>query len=59
MRASYVTALLTAFVSATEKLYYSGEIMTHETFRYGKFRASIQGSGQLGTIASLFTFWNG
>jgi beta-glucanase (GH16 family) len=37
----------------------SGEVMTHETYRYGKFVARIRGDDELGTITSLFTFWKG
>ena len=44
-------------VNATD--YFSGEIRTREPFRYGKFKTRLQGSGQKGTVTSLFTFWNG
>lgn len=57
MKAQQIFAVcaLVASVSA----YYSGEIRTREPFRYGKFKTRMQGSGQKGTVASLFTFWNG
>ena len=59
MMRNYYTlaALLGCGVSAND--YFSGEIRTREPFRYGKFRTRLQGSGQKGTVTSLFTFWNG
>lgn len=41
------------------KDYFSGELKTHEPFTYGKFVTRMQGSGQKGTVASMFTFWKG
>ena len=37
----------------------SGEVMTHETYKYGKFIAKIKGDDKLGTCTSFFTFWKG
>jgi len=47
------------FTSAKANKWISGEVMTHETYRYGKFVARIRGDDELGTITSLFTFWKG
>ena len=41
------------------KKWKSGEVMTHETFQYGKFIAKIKGDDKLGTCTSFFTFWKG
>lgn len=59
IRQSFSTAVISAVLCGSAAAYYSGEIRTREPFRYGKFRAKIEGSGQKGTITSLFTFWNG
>jgi hypothetical protein len=45
--------------SSAGKEWKSGEVMTHETFRYGKFIAKIKGDDKLGTCTSFFTFWKG
>ena len=37
----------------------SGEVMTYETYKYGKFIAKIKGDDKLGTCTSFFTFWKG
>ena len=37
----------------------SGEVMTHETYKYGKFIAKMKGDDKLGTVTSFFTFWKG
>ena len=50
-------AALLGFTHAND--YFSGEIRTREPFQYGKFKTRMQGTGQKGTIQSLFTFWNG
>ena len=52
-----VSAALSGYAASFD--YYSGSIRTNENFRYAKFRARIQGSGQKGTVTSLFTFWRG
>ena len=54
-----IVGMSAASYLANAKQYYGGEIRTHEPFKYGKFKTRIQGSGQKGTVASLFTFWNG
>ena len=41
------------------KAWKSGEVMTHETYKYGKFIAKIKGDDKLGTCTSFFTFWKG
>jgi hypothetical protein len=41
------------------KKWKSGEVMTHETFQYGKFIAKIKGDDKLGTCTSFFSFWKG
>ena len=48
-----------AALFASAQRYYSGSIGTHKPFKYGKFKTRIQGSGQKGTVASLFTYWFG
>jgi beta-glucanase (GH16 family) len=53
-----IGTLATSYI-AKAKQYYSGEIRTQKPFKYGKFKTRIQGSDQKGTVASLFTFWNG
>ena len=52
-----VSAALSGYAASFS--YYSGSIRTNENFRYAKFKARIQGSGQKGTVTSLFTFWRG
>jgi beta-glucanase (GH16 family) len=52
------TALDTALQSSWRN-WKSGEVMTRETYQYGKFIARIKGDDKLGTITSLFTFWKG
>jgi len=37
----------------------SGEVMTWETYKYGKFIAKIKGDDKKGTCTSFFTFWKG
>jgi hypothetical protein len=37
----------------------SGEVMTWETYKYGKFIAKIMGDDKKGTCTSFFTFWKG
>ena len=39
--------------------YRSGEVRTYESFKYGLFKTKIQGCGKKGTVASIFTFWDG
>jgi endo-1,3-1,4-beta-glycanase ExoK len=51
--------ILAALVGSAYANYFSGEIKTQERYLYGKFRARIQGTGQKGTVQSLFTFWEG
>lgn len=41
------------------KTYKSGEIMSNETFTYGKFIARVKLDDKLGTCSSFFTFWKG
>ena len=56
------TAELTAETTAQQnpgKKWKSGEVMTHETFQYGKFIAKIKGDDKPGTCTSFFTFWKG
>ena len=53
----FTLAALAATSQANE--FWGGEIRTREPFQYGKFKTRIQGSGQKGTCASFFTFWNG
>ena len=51
-------ALILPFASAA-KYYSSGEVKTHDAFRYGKFTARMQASDEYGTVGSLFTYWGG
>jgi beta-glucanase (GH16 family) len=41
------------------KRWKSGEVMTHETYQYGKFITRMKGDDKLGTVTSFFTFWKG
>merc|ERR1711981_885399 len=43
----------------SEKDYRSGEVVSNETFTYGKFIARIKGEDKLGTCTSFFSFWEG
>ena len=52
--------MLTAETSAQAGLEYkSGEVMTWETYIYGKFITRMKGDDKLGTCSSFFTFWKG
>ena len=37
----------------------SGEVVSQETFQYGKFIARIKGENKLGTVTSFFSFFEG
>jgi endo-1,3-1,4-beta-glycanase ExoK len=37
----------------------SGEVMTHETYKYGKFVTRMKADDKKGTCTSFFTFWKG
>ena len=54
-----VIGVQAASLLASAQRYYSGEVRTHQPFKYGKFKTRMQGSNQKGTVASLFTFWKG
>jgi len=41
------------------KAYKSGEVRTHEAFKYGKFITRLQAANEPGTVTSFFTFWKG
>ena len=51
-----IAAAMAAQAAASQ--WKGGEFKTKETFKYGKFRARIQSDNKLGTIASLFLFWD-
>ena len=53
----FTSAALMAAAEAQN--YFSGEISTHETFLYGRFKTRIQGDAKPGTVTSFFTFWGG
>ena len=42
-----------------QKPWTSGEVVSNDTFQYGKFIARIKGDDKKGTVTSFFTFWEG
>ena len=52
-------AIATVLLELAEANWKSGEVTTQETFKYGKFKARIQGDNKLGTVTSFFTYWKG
>lgn len=58
---SFVQALClfstAALANNANKRYNSGEVKTHEKFKYGKFRTRMRGPGKKGTVSSFFTFY--
>lgn len=55
----YSVAIAASLFGLAEANWKSGEVKTRETFKYGKFKARIQGDNKLGTVTSFFTYWNG
>jgi len=41
------------------KTWKSGELVSNDTFTYGKFIAKAKTDDKLGTCSSFFTFWKG
>ena len=50
---------ITAAILGLTEAYKSGEVRSHETFKYGKFVARIQTANKKGTCTSFFTYWTG
>ena len=54
---AFAAALL--FGAVVGEPFNSGEVKTHEKYRYGRFKTRMQASDKSGTVSSFFTYWEG
>ena len=59
MQKSIALAAVAAMASAVYTPYATGQIVSKETFTYGKFRAKIAAPGTKGSTVGFFSQWNG